>query len=95
MPGHCCGDIELATYVANAAGPVSLALDLRIAHDRRGSSSNPSINGHLHYPADMDRTLNESAADQIFQYRLDYNKSSLSCYFLYACYCLYVWASPR
>jgi hypothetical protein len=54
-------------------GPVSLVLDLCIEHDRWGSSSNPSINGHLHYPADMDRTLNEAAAVKILQYRAHYN----------------------
>jgi hypothetical protein len=29
--GPHCGDIELAGYLANAAGPVPLVLDLRIA----------------------------------------------------------------
>ena len=53
--GLRCGDIELAAFLANAVGPVPLVLDLRIAHDRWGSSSNPSLNGHLHYPADIDR----------------------------------------
>ena len=47
--------------------------DLRIAHDRRGSSSNPSLNGNLHYPTDIDRTLNEDTVDKILQYRTDYN----------------------
>jgi hypothetical protein len=42
--GRHCGDIELTAYLAIAAGPV---LDLRIAHDRFGSSSDPSLNGHL------------------------------------------------
>jgi hypothetical protein len=42
--GQDCGDIELAGYLANAAGPVPLVLDLRIAHDRFGSSSNPDLN---------------------------------------------------
>jgi hypothetical protein len=32
--GQRCGDIELAGYLANAAGPVPLVLDLRIAHER-------------------------------------------------------------
>ncbi len=53
--------------------PVSLVLDLRIVHDRWGSSSNPSLNGHLHYPVDIDRTLNETDVDKILQYRDDYN----------------------
>jgi hypothetical protein len=41
--GQHCGDIELAGYLANAAGPVPVVLDLRIAHDRFGSSSNPDF----------------------------------------------------
>jgi hypothetical protein len=44
------GDMELAAYLANAAGPpVPLVLDLRIAtiaHERWESSSSPSLNGH-------------------------------------------------
>ncbi len=51
-------------------------LDLRIAHERWGSSSNPSLNGHLHYPADIGRTLNETATDEVLQYRADYNNLS-------------------
>ena len=30
--GHHCGDIEPAGYLANVEGPVTLVLDLRIAH---------------------------------------------------------------
>ena len=71
--GQRCGDIELAAYLANAAGPVPLVLDLRIAHERVGSSSDPSINGNLRYPNDLDRPLNEAAADEIRLYRADYN----------------------
>jgi hypothetical protein len=73
--GQRCGDIELAGYLANVGGPVPLVLDLRIAHDRFGSSSDPSINGHLHYPNDIDRSLNEAAADKIRKYRADYNNN--------------------
>ena len=51
---------------------MSLVLDLRIAHERWGSSSDPSINGHLHYPNDLDRPLNEDVADKIRSYRVDY-----------------------
>ena len=54
-------------------GPVTLVLDLCIAHERWGSNSNPSLNGHLHYPDDIDRTLNEVAADKVLKYRADYN----------------------
>jgi hypothetical protein len=41
--------------------------------DRFGSSSDPSPNGHLHYPMDIDRSINETAADKIRKYRADYN----------------------
>jgi hypothetical protein len=73
--GRHCGDINLAAYLANAAGPVPLVLDLCIAHDRFGSSSDPSLNGHLHYPNDIDKSLNEAAADKIRKYRADYNSN--------------------
>jgi hypothetical protein len=71
--GQHCGDIELAGYLANAAGPVALVLDLRIAHDRVGSSSDPTLNGHLKYPNNLDQSLNDAAADKIRKYRADYN----------------------
>jgi hypothetical protein len=71
--GQRCVDIELDAYLANEAGPVPLVPDLRIDHERFGRSSDPSINGRLHYPNDLDGPLNETAADKIRQYRTDYN----------------------
>ena len=73
--GQHCGDIELAGYLANSAVPVPLVLDLRITHDRSGSSSDPNLNGKLHYPNPIDRSLNEAAADKIRKYRADYNNN--------------------
>ena len=55
--GQYCGDIELPGYLVNVTGPVHLVLDLRIADDRFGSSSDPSLNGNLHYPNNIDRSL--------------------------------------
>ncbi len=52
-----------------------LVLDLRIAHERFGNSSDPSLNGNLHYPNAIDRSLNEAAADKIRKYRADYNNN--------------------
>ncbi len=40
-------------------------LNLHIAHDRFGSSSDPNLNDHLHYPNDIDKSLNEPATDKI------------------------------
>ena len=71
--GQHCGDIELAGYLANVAGPVPLVLDLRIAHDRVGSSTDPTLNGHLRHPNNLDQSLNDAAADKIRKYRADYN----------------------
>jgi hypothetical protein len=71
--GQHCGDIELAGYLANEAGPVPLVLDLRIAHDRVGSSADPTLNGHLKYPNNSDQSLNDAAAEKIRKYRADYN----------------------
>jgi hypothetical protein len=73
--GQHCGDVELAGYLANVADPVPLVLDLRITHDRLGSSSDPSLNGHLHYPMDIDRSINEAASDKIRKYHADYNNN--------------------
>jgi hypothetical protein len=71
--GHHCGDIELVGYLPNEAGPVPLVLDLRISHDRVGSSPDPTLNGHLKYPKNLDQSLNDAAADKIRKYRSDYN----------------------
>jgi hypothetical protein len=46
-----------------------------IAHDRFGSSSNPDRNGKLHWPNDMDKSLNEDPADKIRKYCSDYNNN--------------------
>jgi hypothetical protein len=56
-------------------GTVPLVLDLRIAHERWGSSTDPTLNGHLHYPNDLDKPLNEAAADKIRKYRADYDQN--------------------
>ena len=70
--GQWCGDIEFHGHKL-PAGPVPLVLDLHISHERFGSNSDHSINGHLNYPHDLDGPLNECDADKIQQYRTDYN----------------------
>ncbi len=52
-----------------------LVMDLRISHERFGSSSDPSVNGHSNYPNDVDRSLNEDPTDKIRKYRADYNNN--------------------
>jgi hypothetical protein len=75
--GQYCGDIEVAGYLVNEADPVSLVLDLRIAHDRVGSRTNPTLNGHLRYPNKLDQSLNDTTPDKIRKYRADYNINPL------------------
>ena len=48
-------------------------LDLRIAHDSVGSSTDPNLTGHLKYPNNFDQSLNDAAADKVRKYRADYN----------------------
>jgi hypothetical protein len=51
-----------------------LVLDFRLAHDRFGSSSDPTLNGRLHYN-DTDKSLNEDVNDKIRKYQVDYNNN--------------------
>jgi hypothetical protein len=64
---------ELVAYLVNETDPVTLVLDLRITHDRVGSRTDPTLNGHLKYPNNLDQSLNDEAADKIRKYRPDYN----------------------
>jgi hypothetical protein len=53
-------------------------MDLRITHDRVGSSAAPTLNGHLKYPKNLDQSLNDAAAEKIRKYRADQNNRSPS-----------------
>ncbi len=55
------------------AGPVPLVLDLRLAHDRVGSSPDPTLKGHLRYPNNLDQSLNDTSASELRKYLTDYN----------------------
>jgi hypothetical protein len=70
--GQQCGDIELAGYL-ECGGSGSCGAGPTHRSERFGSSSDPNLNGHLHYPNDIDRSLNEAAADKIRKYGADYN----------------------
>ncbi len=52
-----------------------MVLDLRIAHGRFGSSSDPNLNGTLHYPNDIDRSIHEATVEKVRKYRADYNNN--------------------
>ncbi len=40
--------------------------------DRVGSSTDPTLNGHLKYPNNLDQSLNDAVVDKIRKYRVDY-----------------------
>jgi hypothetical protein len=48
-------------------------MDLHIPHDRVWSSKDPTLNGHLRHPNNLDKSLNDADADKIRKYRADYN----------------------
>ncbi len=73
--GQECGDVELAGYLPNTVGPVTLVLDLRIPHDRVGSSTDPTLNGHLKYPNNLDQSLNDTTTDKVRKFRPDYRNN--------------------
>jgi hypothetical protein len=53
------------------------------------------LNGKLHWPNDIDKSLNEAAADKIRKYRADYNNNPPNTISSsYATYCQYVWEVP-
>jgi len=63
-----CGDIEIFTYLITSLilwDRFHLCLTYT-SHERWGSTSNPSLNGQLHYPnpSDIDRTLNETVDEK-------------------------------
>ena len=39
---------------------MSLVMDLRVPHDRVGSSDDTDLNGHLRYPNNLDQSLNDT-----------------------------------
>ncbi len=45
----------------------------RLDHERFGSISDPNLNGHVHYPNDIDSSLNESVKNKIRKNHADYN----------------------
>ncbi len=40
-------------------------LDLRIAHDRVGSSTDPTLKGHLRYPNNLDQSCRFSLSEAL------------------------------
>jgi hypothetical protein len=70
--GQRRGDVELRSYLQDAAGRRSLVLDLSMTHDRFGSISHVQQNGLLSHPQDLDAPLSVAAQRKINSYRQQY-----------------------
>jgi hypothetical protein len=72
MLGQRRGDVEIRSYLQDAAARRSLVFDLSMTHDRFGSSSHVQQNGLLSYPQDLDAPLRLAAQRNINGYRQQY-----------------------
>ena len=70
FPGRRRGDVEIKSYLQDAAGHRSLVFDLSITHDRIGSSSQQ--NGLLSHAQDLDAPLRLAAQRKVNSYRQQY-----------------------
>jgi hypothetical protein len=59
--GQRRGDMEIRSFLQDAAGRRSLVFDLSMTHDRFGSSSHVQQNGLLSHPQDLDASLRLAA----------------------------------
>ena len=67
--GQRRGDVELRSYLQDAAGRRSLVFDLSMTHDRFWSSSHVQQNGLLSHPRDLDAPLRLAVQRKINSYR--------------------------
>jgi hypothetical protein len=70
--GQRRGDVEIRSFLQDAAGRRSLVFDLSMTHDRFGSSSHVQQNGLLSHPQDLDAPLRLAAQRKINSYRQQY-----------------------
>jgi hypothetical protein len=77
--GQRHGDVEIRSFLPDAAGRRSLVFDLSITHDRIGSSCHVQQNGLLSHPQDLDAPLRLAAHRKIHGYRQQYaDKQNIS-----------------
>jgi hypothetical protein len=72
---------------------VPLVLDLRIAHDRVGSSTDPTLNGHLCYPNKLDWEVTQRIC-QTFILTGSSGNGPLFCTFRSLVSVFYQWSVP-
>ena len=67
--GQRRGDVEIRSYLQDAAGRWSLLFDMSMTQDSFGSSSHVQQNGLLSHPKDLDAPLRLAAQRKINCYR--------------------------
>jgi hypothetical protein len=70
--GQRRSDVEIKSYLQDAAGHRSLVFDLSITHDRIGSSGHVQQNGLLSHAQDLDVPLRLAAQRKVNSYRQQY-----------------------
>ena len=70
--GQRRGDVEVRSYLRDAAGSRSLVFELSITHDRIGSSCHVQQNGSLSHKQDLDAPLRMVAQRKINTYSQHY-----------------------
>ena len=75
--GQRRGDVEIKSYLQDAAGHRSLVFDLSITHDRIGSSGHVQQNGLLSHAQDLDASLRLAAQRKVNSYRQQYTDNQM------------------
>ena len=70
--GNQRGDVEINDYLRHNGVDRTLVFDFSMAHDRWGATDEPSKNGQLCYPYDLNRTVWEAAQKKVKKYRGTY-----------------------
>ena len=70
--GNQRGDVQIQGYLKHNGVERDLVYDLSVTHERWGATDEPSKNGQLCYPDDIDRPLREAAQKKVLKYQNAY-----------------------
>ena len=70
--GNQRGDVQIKGYLKHNGVERDLVYDLSVTHERWGATDEPSKNGQLCYPDDIDRPLREAAQKKVLKYQNAY-----------------------
>jgi len=64
--------VQIKGYLKHKGVERDLVCDLSVTHERWGATDEPSKNGQLRYPDDIDRPLREAAQQKVLKYQNAY-----------------------